>query len=699
MIDIRTFWGTFENCSNNISGSLISVEYQVLLAIVLAAQNQKPDVYPAHLRQQADVSRTRNKGESGVYRAKLTPHGTPLVGSPEKDVRTVYDFFQASVKRNPNNKFLGRRVNNGPYVWQTYADVAERITNAGSGLIQLCGLESAKENMVGIFLKNMPEWVIIDQVCCAYSLISVPMYDTFDEDSLAYIITHTGVTTAAVSTANLEKLLNIKGRCALLKHVVVVDSTTISDDKQQQAKALGVTLHTLKELETHGKANPKPHVPPSPSDVFTALLASAPKGAMLTHANVVAASAGFLVLMPKEHILSNTDVHLSYLPLAHMMERDIVSALTYCGASIGFFRGEVTQLFDDILELKPTLFPSVPRLLIRLYDRVMNTVNSGGGVKKFLFETAFDAKKRMLRNGSVTKSSFWDKLVFKKIQARLGGNVRLMITGAAPISPEVVEFLRIVMGCQVLEGYGQTESSASGTLSTWGDYQFPYGSHIGVPFACSEVKLVDVPGMSYFAEDKPNPRGEICIRGLNVMKGYYKAPEKTAEALDADGWLHTGDVGELLPNGTLKIIDRVKNLFKLQQGEYVAPEKVEMKVKTDFVMQSFIYGDSLQSALVGIVVPDPEVLLPWAKANGLGDKSLEELCADPTVTKNVLDGMIKMGKQNKLHSFELPKAIRLHAEPFSVDNGLLTPTFKTKRPQAKAMFLKEIDEMYKSLEK
>jgi long-chain acyl-CoA synthetase len=205
------------------------------------------------------------------------------------------------------------------------------------------------------------------------------------------------------------------------------------------------------------------------------------------------------------------------------------------------------------------------------------------------------------------------------------------------------------------------------------------------------MKLVDVPELEYYAK---NDQGEVCIKGLNVFKGYYKNEEKTKAALDEGGWLHTGDVGEWLPNGTLKIIDRVKHIFKLSQGEYVAPEKIEQIYGlSTLTAQVFVYGDSLKDFPVAIVVPDEEVFVSWAERNGWKG-TMEELCQNEDVNKAVLKDLISVGKENELRGFEQVKAVHLHHELFSVENDLLTPTMKNKRPQLKKRFAEEIDALY-----
>jgi long-chain acyl-CoA synthetase len=250
--------------------------------------------------------------------------------------------------------------------------------------------------------------------------------------------------------------------------------------------------------------------------------------------------------------MSSIYSYISYLPLAHIYERANQIMGVYGGVAVGFYQGDVFKLMDDFAVLRPTIFCSVPRLYNRIYDGITSAVKSSGVVKKRLFEIAYNSKKQAIINGR-TPSAFWDKLVFNKIKEKLGGRVRFMGSGASPLSPDVMDFLRICFGCSVREGYGMTETSCVISAMDDGDN---LSGHVGSPNPACEVKLVDVPEMNYTSDDQPYPRGEICVRGPIIFKGYYKDEEQTREILDGDGWLHTGDIGLWLPGGRLKIIDR-----------------------------------------------------------------------------------------------------------------------------------------------
>jgi len=323
----------------------------------------------------------------------------------------------------------------------------------------------------------------------------------------------------------------------------------------------------------------------------------------------------------------------------------------------------------------------------------MSKMHNTGALQSFMFNLGLEKKREGLREGFLN-NFFWDYFVFNGIREKFGGRVRVLVSGSAPLSPQVKEFLSVCFCCPVMEGYGQTEVAASATMTHPED---TYAVHVGVPMPCVEIKLVDVPEMGYKVTDDP-PRGEICIRGPVVSPGYFKDPEKTREALDEKGWLHSGDIGTILPEGTLKVLDRKNNLFKLSLGEYIAPDKLENIYQgSAFVSQCFIHGDSFKSSIVAIVCVDTFALSEWAREAALqSPDDVVALCSNPRVVKHVLDDMVHTGKQAHLKTFELVKAIHLLPTEFGQD--LITPTLKVKRFATRTFFKDILAKLYEGLD-
>ena len=402
----------------------------------------------------------------------------------------------------------------------------------------------AEEANIGLYSINRPEWVIAEHACYAFNMVTVPLYDTLGDDALQYIINLTEMQVIFCSADKLPKLLKNQSALLSVKSVVVMNHADLDAEILKEVKDSSFSVHSFEEVMTKGRKQPLSRVPTDLDSVaticFTSGTTGMPKGAIITHGNILSFVAGIEYLAengagPK---FSKDEVHLSFLPLAHIFERCVQAVLFYYGAVIGFYQGDTLKLLDDVQQLKPTVFVAVPRLFNRIHEKVMGNVNAAGGLKKKLFMHAYETKRTNLKKGTIFHK-FWDRLVFKQVRNRLGGRVKFFITGSAPISNEVVNFLRICFSAYVCEGYGQTETSAGAT--TTNPYDLTSG-HIGQPMPQCMIKLRDVPAMNYSSKDKPHPRGEICIKGTNVFKGYYKDAEKTAETL-VDGWNFTGDVG------------------------------------------------------------------------------------------------------------------------------------------------------------
>ena len=297
-------------------------------------------------------------------------------------------------------------------------------------------------------------------------------------------------------------------------------------------------------------------------------------------------------------------------------------------------------------------------------------------------------KLKTLHETGECKSEKWDDTVFAKTRMMLGGNQRMLVIGSVPIKSEILDFIKIAMCTTIVEGYGLTETSSASTITEPSD---PKSGHIGAPMTNTELKLVDIPEMNYLTSGEGNPRGELCIRGSSVMKGYYKRPDLNDEVFK-DGWFYSGDVAEFLPNGTVQIIDRKKNIFKLSQGVHIAPEKLEnVYNKSRFVDTIFVHGEPLQSYLVAIISPDMTFIPQWAEKAGV---PIEDMCTSEKLKEEIFADFEEKAKEANLNGLERIKKIHLTDKMFTVENGLLTSAMKLIRHKAKIMFQEQIDTIY-----
>mmetsp|Transcript_35796 Transcript_35796/g.80554 ORF Transcript_35796/g.80554 Transcript_35796/m.80554 type:complete len:680 (-) Transcript_35796:175-2214(-) len=643
---------------------------------------------------------------------------TAVIDATGYQMTTTFEIFQRARARNPTGNCFGwRPVNSkgeaGPFKWITYEQAGKQAEAFGAGLVNL-GLCPEREDtelqnrgLLGFYSKNRVEWVVAEKGCDGQAIVCCPMYDTLGADSVRYVVDQTQMPTLFCSAEVFHNVVDVKGMCPCLEAVIVAEEPT--PEQRQAGESAGLKVFSFNEVIQSGEKQPQPLRPPSPADVFTFCYTSGttgdPKGALLTHENIVSDLAAALAQLSGDSRTKGWgEVHLSYLPLPHVFERTIQQVVHVEGGAIGFYQGDTLKILEDLTALRPTAFPSVPRLLNRVHDKLRQGIVEAGGIKQTLFETGFAAKKEGLKRGEVNHW-LWDKIIFNKIREKVGlDRCKVIVTGSAPISSDVMDFLRIAFACVVLEGYGQTECAAAATMTWPTDTTV---GHVGLPLGVNDVRLQDVPDMGYLSADRTHKmdkgsipclgRGEICYRGPNVFRGYYKMPQKTAEAIDSEGWLHSGDIGIWLPDGKLKIVDRKKNIFKLAQGEYVAPEKIEnIYVGSPVVMQCFVHGDSLQNFLVGVVVPDPDVLGEWAKKKGKTG-SMAELCKDPEVNKYILDTLTKLGKERQLSGFEMVKAVYLEPDQWQPGGAMLTPTFKLQRAKARDVYAAEIDALYASV--
>ncbi|EER06432.1 Long-chain-fatty-acid--CoA ligase, putative [Perkinsus marinus ATCC 50983] len=657
-------------------------------------------------------------GKSGpIYRNVDAAEGNLSVIDGDESLDSSFAIFRKAAEKYADQPCHGTRPrlddgSVGPYEWQTYKEVYDRILNFGRGLEHLNLLSKSGDGsmrVIGIYMKNRSEWIIAEQGAFTRRATTVPLYDTLGEDVVDYIVNQVVLETVVCTASQIPRLVACKAECPSLTNIICVDPEACSESVTTAMTEAGLKLHSFIDVENTGSKFDDEPLEGDPTDIATFCYTSGttgdPKGALNSHGNIVANVSSFIVFLgtktPIMDIRGSQQYYLSYLPLPHIMERLISISLVHLGVAVGFYQGEPLKIMEDIAALRPTIFVSVPRLLNRLYDKITLGARAAGGIKSYLFEHAMAAKKARLEQG-ILKHPLWDKLVFDKIKARIGlDRVQLVASGSAPLATHVMDFLRVFFGCAVAEGYGQTECTCLATYSH--PHDFTTG-HVGQPVCCMDIKLFDVPEMGYLSTDTQHGsgdaaieckgRGEICFRGPSVFQGYYKMPDKTEEAIDEDGWLHSGDVGLWLTTGRLKIIDRKKSIFKLSQGEYVSAERVENVItQSRLIAQAFVFGNSFHSCLVAVIVPDFEMLesIPGIQA---GKTDPASLCKNEQVNKAILDSVREYSIAERLRGFEMVKAIHLIPEPFTVENDLLTPSFKLKRNVASARFQKEVDDMY-----
>lgn len=533
------------------------------------------------------------------------------------------------------------------------------------------------------------------EACNSQAITYVPLYDTLGANAVEYIINHAELSIAFVQESKIPSILDCLPRCSThLK--TIVSFGLFAEEQKKQTEEFGVSGYSWKEFALMG--NQHHDLPPKEKKnictiMYTSGTTGEPKGVVLSNAAFMAEVLSTdQMLFLTEKVMTVDDTYFSFLPLAHIYDQIIETYCIYKGSSIGFWQGDVRYLIDDLLELKPTIFCGVPRIYNKIYTGIMEKISAGGALKKAIFQFAYNYKLRNLEKGlkQDEASPRFDKLVFDKIKQGFGGRVRLMFTGAAPLPKHVEEFLRVTCGAVVSQGYGLTES-VGGCFTSIANVFSMVGT-VGVPITTIEARLESVPDLGYDALAYV-PRGEICIRGTTLFSGYHKR-EDLARDVFVNGWFHTGDIGELQPCGAMKIIDRKKNIFKLSQGEYVAVESLENTYsRCPLVTSIWVYGNSFESFLVGVVVPERKPLQDWAlRNNEAGD--FELLCENPKARKYILDELNSTAKEHQLRGFEMLKAVHLEPVPFDIERDLITPTFKLKRPQLLKHYKDRIDQLY-----
>jgi long-chain acyl-CoA synthetase len=644
-----------------------------------------------------------NETQGPLIRSTLSPDGFP--DAEYEGCKTLPEIFERSAAKYADKPCLGHRVTAGDgsvsgYKWMSYREVMEKVKALASGLLDS---GTVAQDSIGVFGANSPQWMIAMQACNRINARCVPLYDTLGENAVEYILNHAECKTVFVSSAKLGNLLKSKDKMPTVKLIVYWGTPDEEATKALASLPAKTKATSFADLLEVGLKKPKAKSnPATPTDIATLMYTSGttgnPKGVILTQKALVSEITAVCdKLQAVGSDVSDNDVFFSYLPLAHIFDRMTEELMIAKGGSIGYWQGDVKHILDDVGALQPTFFVGVPRIFDRIYSAVMAKMNASF-IASLLYKFASGRKFSQMQKGlrQSEAAPLMDKIIFNKVKTKLGGKVRIMISGGAPLASHVEKFLRVAMCSVVVQGYGLTETCAASFVAVPDDMD--HFATIGVPFPCIEYRLEAVPEMNYSPKSDP-PRGEVLIRGPATFSGYYKDPKQTSDAIDKDGFFHTGDIGEIQASGALKIIDRKKNIFKLSQGEYVAVEVLESAYKKNLMMeQLWVYGNSFESCVVAVVVPNEAKLLEWAKAKGIaGDYAA--VCGTSEANEMILNELKTTGKAAKLKGFEIVKAVFLDHVQFSVDDDLLTPTFKLKRPQLLKHYQEKVDALYAGLKK
>eukprot|EP00708_Paratrimastix_pyriformis_P002079 GAFH01000818.1.p1 GENE.GAFH01000818.1~~GAFH01000818.1.p1 ORF type:complete len:653 (+),score=225.30 GAFH01000818.1:47-2005(+) len=620
------------------------------------------------------------------------PPGTYDEGVLHHTLATVFRQWQTS---SPTANFLGERSfladgQRGNYEWITYDEAGKIVTNIGSGLRSL-GI--APGDRVAIMSKNRTEWMLADLACFCYGFISVPVYDSYFPTDCEYILQHSESRAVFVARENLDFINRVKATCSQLQYVILMDRR--ASDKEFAGGHHDLITHTMTEVAAIGAGQPLPDEAVTQDTmatfVYTSGTTGSPKGAMLTHRNMI---YGVYGLGSRLSHVPFQDAHIGYLPLAHIFERVVELLVVSRAGAVGYSQGDVSKLVDDIRVLRPTMLPGVPRVFNKTYAALRAATESGFFLKRWAFNLAYRHKDRALDKGQETPRT--DRLIFNKIRERFGGRIRLIFSGSAPLPPEVARYLRVVFGCPVVEGYALTETSSSAAVTSTDNVTY---GNVGFALPGIEIKLMDLPEMGYLVQDTP-PRGEICLRGPAVFQGYYKDPATTASVL-RDGWVHSGDVGTYVMGNRLKIIDRVKNIFKLSQGEFVAADRVEsIYSASPLVSQVMVHGERTMNGLVGLVVPNPDGVAHWCQTNGQDPALAQDRAAmarHAGLKEAIVKDLAARGAAAQLRRFEILQDILVLGQEFTTENHQMTPSFKLRREAIRRAYATELAQLCSSM--
>ena len=656
----------------------------------------------------------------------------PYIFPKMKDFQkeTVDHFENKSLIQNNIEKMikfkdrpcLGRRLKIGEnekgepiyekkYTYYTYEEVlnmcrkfAKNLHEKKEELITIDSYKNNKFNLVGIFAKNCTEWVVADMGCQMDSVTTATLYATLGQEAFKYICDQTKIKTILVSPDLVKLLCENKQKFKLeyLTNAILFDLTTNCDSKKEleNLRKAGFTAYSFTEdfLKENKNIKNTDLLLSQPETIMTICYTSGttgdPKGVMLSQKNMI--SVLETVIRDSSVPLDENGTHISFLPLAHIFERMVISGFMGVAAKVGFISGSVrTTLMEDMSILGPTLLFTVPRVLQTVRKKIFDGFDALGGWKRRLAYTAYYTKLENYKKYGIITHLIYDKLVFAKIRAMFGNKLKTVLCASAPMPKELADDFKVFLSIPIIEGLGMTELSGSAFCTNYHDLNnFTAGG------VTSGVKMIikSVPDLGYTIDDMIDgincPAGEICLKGPLIFNGYYKNDLENSKAFDEDGYFHTGDVGRIFPyygNG-LKIVDRVKEIFKLSQGEYIIPAKLEsVYVKSNYIQQIMIYGNSTMNNILAIICPDKQ---HCARELDITEEELIKDEENPKLKKIILNDLDRLAIEANFNGLEKVKFILLTFEGFTIQNECMTPTMKIVRKKVEIRFKNRIEKLF-----
>ncbi len=585
-------------------------------------------------------------------------------------------FFSRVERYGPRSLFKVKR--DGQYINISWNEAGQAARDFALGLLE-AGIEHG--DRVALLSENRPEWAFADLGILSVGAVNVPIYATNTPKQVEYAVNDSACRILIVSTdKQLQKALEVREKCPTLEKIVVFDDVGKTDYPM---------VGTFKDVCAGGAKSGKEALlkerldAVDPTDlasiIYTSGTTGDPKGVMLTHDNFLSNCRSVQKILP----VIEDDICLSFLPLSHSFERMAGYYVPiFIGVTIAYAES-VDTVRDNLQEVRPTFMASVPRIYEKFHASVLETVKSASPLKQKIFDWSFATGKLMsasrinkqpLPLSLAMKYKIADALVFKKIKQNVGGRLKYFISGGAPLAQEINEFFH-ALGITILEGYGLTETSPVLTTNTPDDFRF---GTVGRPVPDVEIKIAD--------------DGEILAKGPNIMQGYYNKPIETAEALDAGGYFHTGDIGEFDEDGFLKITDRKKDIIVTAGGKNVAPQNLENMLKAQpLISNAMVHGDR-RKFLSALITVDYEKLEPIAKEEGIEYKSHADLARDRRVRELISERVDAVNAQ--LAQYETIKKWALIEKDFTIEGGELTPTLKVKRKVVTAKYKDTLDSFY-----